>query len=328
MKIRVLTRTDVKRAVGMVEAISTVREAFVQLSLGQAVVPQRIPLALERGTALFMPAFLPRSGSLGIKLVSVFAGNQDLKLPTIHALVVLIDSVTGIPKAVMDGMYLTALRTGAASGVATDLFSRAESQVAAVFGAGRQGRSQIQAVCAVRNIRSVQVYDTNATAARDFVREMRNSGPPVPEEIRTAGGPGEALREADIVCTATTSLRPVFDDVDVSAGVHINAVGSYTPQMQEIPSLTVARSSVFVDSLSACLEEAGDLIIPIRSGEISKAHIRGEIGEVASGRKSGRRSPEEVTLFKSVGVAVQDAAVADRALTLAENLGLGTEIEI
>jgi ornithine cyclodeaminase len=332
-KLRVLSGADVRLAVTMAEAIEAVREAYVQLSSGQAVVPLRTPVPVREGreragVTLFMPAYLSSSEALGAKIVSVFPGNVHHGLPTIHALVVVVDAETGRPVAVMDGTYLTALRTGAASGVATDLLARRDVHTAAIFGAGAQARTQLEAICAVRTVERVWVYDSDHGAAAGYAAEMSRRGGHIPGALRVAGSPAEAVREAGVICTATTSAQPVFDDADVQPGTHINGIGSYTPHMQEVPAATVARARVVVDSRSASLAEAGDLLIPLAQGLIGQDHIAGEIGEIAAGRVAGRTAAEEITFFKSVGVAVQDVAVAQLVLRRAAERGLGTEVEL
>jgi alanine dehydrogenase len=330
MKIKILSRDDVAQAVTMAEAIKAVKKAFIQLSSGNAEVPLRtqIPVRKRNATTLFMPAYLTQSDSMGAKIVSVFPNNQRRGLPTIHALVIVVDAKTGQPLAAMDGTYLTALRTGAASGLATDLLARKDSRVAAIFGAGTQSRTQLEAVCTVRDIERVWVYDVKPRVARAYVKEMKVRGKPFPQDIRVAQSSKQALHEADVVCTATTSFRPVFADGSLKLGVHINGVGSYTPEMQEIPARTVVRSKVVVDSREASLAEAGDLIISIDGGLITNKNIHGEIGDIASGKIPGRESVEETTFFKSVGLAVQDVAVAELVLKRAEELGLGLEVDI
>lgn len=330
MKLKVLSRSDVIQAVSMAEAIKAVKKGFIQLSMEQAQVPLRtqIPVTKRSGVTLFMPAYLMKSETIGAKIVSVFPNNRRRGLPTIHALVIVVDAKTGQPLAAMDGTYLTALRTGAASGLATDLLARKDSRVVAIFGAGTQARTQLEAVCTVRDIEKAWVFDVRTRIARAFVREMKEKGSPIPADIRVAQTKKQALREADVVCTATTSFRPVFADSDLKLGVHINGVGSYTPEMQEVPARTVVRSKVVVDSREASLAEAGDLIISIDGGLISNKNIHGEIGDVAAGKVPGRESEEETTFFKSVGLAVQDVAVAERVLQRAEELGLGLDVEL
>jgi ornithine cyclodeaminase len=330
MKLRILSGDDVRQAVTMADAIEAVRKAYVQLSAGQAVVPLRtpVPVARRSGITLFMPAYLTSSDALGAKIVSVFPGNVEHGLPTIHAVVIVVDAETGRPTAVMDGTYLTALRTGAASGVATDLLARPDASVAAIFGAGVQARTQLEAICTVRPIKKVRVYDAVSDRTAAYVAEMRARGRPIPADISAAVSPAEAVRDADVICAATTSKSPVLDDADLKPGVHINGVGSYTPEMQEIPAATVKRARVVVDSRTASLAEAGDLLIPLQAGLIGEDDIHGEIGQVAAGRISGRQSREEVTFFKSVGLAVQDVSVADLILQRAAQRGLGIEVEI
>jgi alanine dehydrogenase len=329
MKIRVISGREVAQAVKMKEAIEAVKNAFIDLSLRKAHVPLRTHISARRGgSTLFMPAYLFESGSLAVKIVSVFPRNTENELPTIHALVVVLEAETGRPLALMEGTYLTALRTGAASGLATQLLARKECRVAAIFGAGTQSRTQLEAVCTVRELEKIWVYDIDQNRAQTFRREMKARSQTIPENILVADSPSRAVREADLICTATTSNIPVFEDVDLKGGVHINGIGSYTPDMQEIPAETVRRAKVVVDSREAALAEAGDVIIPLKEGIISEDHIHGEIGEVASGTVAARESEEELTFFKSVGNAVQDVAVASLVLQRSEELGLGETVDI
>lgn len=330
MKLRVLRREDVQQAISMTQAIEAVKGAFAQLSGGRANVPLRtqLPVPQHDGVTLFMPAYLEETNSLAVKIVSVFPNNLDQGLPTIHALVIVVDAATGQPIAAVDGTYLTALRTGAASGAATDLLARSDAQRVAIFGAGTQGRTQLQAVCEVRQVAKVWVYDTVRARAEQYAAEMRQKGGKIPTNIEVADSPADAVAGADIICTATTSSTPVFHDASLKPGVHINGIGSYTPQMQEIDEATVARAKIVVGSRSACLAETGDLIIPLGKGLISESDIHAELGEIVLGWKPGREAEEEVTFFKSVGNAVQDAAVARLALLAATEKGLGIQVEL
>jgi alanine dehydrogenase len=325
--LHILSREDVRQALPMREAIEAMKGAFAQLSTGQADVPLRVALDVPRhnGVTLFMPAYLSADDQMAVKIVSVFNDNPAQGLPLIHALVVVVDATTGRPAAVMDGTALTALRTGAASGAATDLLARQDAHTAVVFGAGAQGRTQLEAVCAVRPIREAWVYDVAPQQAAAYADEMsqRLSLP-----VSIAETPAQAVRQADVICTATTASSPVFDDADVRPGTHINAVGAYTPQMQEVPPETVLRARVVIDHREASLAEAGDLLIPLQQGLITEAHIYAELGEIVAGHKPGRASPDEITLFKSVGVAVQDVAAAGAVLEAAQRLGLGTEVSL
>jgi len=325
MDIRVLSADDLRAAITMAEAIEAVAGGFAQLSAGRAVVPLRTSLSAAAGTSLFMPAYLPDSRTTTLKVVSVYPDNRLLGLPTIMAVVAVLDADTGRPLALMDGTYLTALRTGAASGAATDLLARKEARVLGLFGAGAQGRTQLEAVCTVRAIEEVKVFDPNRDAAHRLVAEMAGMKP-VPRRIIISESPTQTVKDADVVVTATTSRQPVFDGTQIGPGTHINAIGAYTPEMREIDENVVGKAKIVVDSREGCLAEAGDLIMAIQSGVISETDIYAELGEVISGLKSGRESDREITLFKSVGTAVQDAAVARAALDRAEERGLGTVV--
>jgi len=322
--IRILTQEEVRQALPMSRAIEAVKDAFAQLSAGQADVPLRASLDVPRhnGVTLFMPAYLAGDDAMAMKIVSVFNDNPGKGLPLIHALVVVVDAETGAPEAVMDGTYLTALRTGAASGAATDVLARQDARAAAIIGAGAQGRTQLEAVCAVRTIEEAWVYDVDRKRAETMAAEMRER---IAASIEVAETPAQAVRRADVICTATTSSNPVFDDADVQPGTHINAIGAYTPEMQEIPAETVLRARVVIDHHEAALAEAGDLLIPMEAGMMSVDHIHAELGEIIAGGKVGRQGEDEVTLFKSVGVAVQDVAAAGAVLEAAREAGLGTE---
>ncbi len=327
MKLRLLSADDVRRALPMAEAVEAIKAAFAQLSRGRATVPVRTPVQVpaHNGVTLFMPAYLADDDQMAVKIVSVFNDNPAQGLPLIHALVVVVDAATGRPVAAMDGTYLTALRTGAVSGAATDLLARPDARTAAILGAGAQGRTQLEAVCAVRPIERAWVFDVDKERASAYAAEMsaRLSLP-----VHVAASPAEALRDADVVCTATTATAPVFADADLKPGVHINAIGAYTPEMQEIPAETVVRAKVVVDQREASMAEAGDLLIPMGQGLITADHIHAELGEIVTGLKPGRTSDDEVTLFKSVGVAVQDVAAAGRVLAAAERLGLGVQVTL
>lgn len=323
----ILTRDDVQKALPMSQAIEAVKDAFAQLWAGQADVPLRTSLDVphHHGVTLFMPAYLHDDDAMALKIVSVFNDNPSKGLPLIHALVIVVDAESGAPEAVMDGTYLTALRTGAASGAATDVLAREDAHVAAIFGAGAQGRTQLEAICAVRPIEEVWVCDIEREKAERLAEDMSKVLAP---SLNVAKTPAQALRRADVVCTATTSSTPVFDDADVQPGTHINAIGAYTPQMQEIPPETVLRAKVVVDHHQAALAEAGDLLIPIEQGLMSAEHIYAELGEIITGGRAGRETVDEITLFKSVGVAVQDVAAARAALEAAHGSALGTDVAL
>jgi alanine dehydrogenase len=334
MKIRILSAADVKKALPMAEAIEGMKEAFAQLSIGQAEVPLRSRVEvkafssnLSRGTTLVMPAHLQRSKALAVKIVSVFPHNPALNLPLIHGLVLVLAAETGRPLALMEGGVLTAVRTGAGSGAATDLLARPDAAVVTIIGSGVQARTQLEAVCTVRSIEEVRVYSIDGDHAAAFAAEMTGVGP-IPRRIVVAGSAETAVTGADIICAATTSSTPVFPGSALKPGAHVNGVGSYTPIMQEVDGETIRRSLVVVDSKSAVLAEAGDLIIPIRQGLIDESHIHAELGEIVLGVKNGRSSPDQITYFKSVGVAVQDAIAGQIAYANALAHDLGAVVEL
>ena len=323
----ILNANEVRKALPMKECIAAMKAAYAALSAGRAEVPLRalLPVPPHEGVSLIMPAFVDADQeALAIKVVSVFPKNREMALPIIHAAVLVLDAKTGAPRALLEGGTLTAIRTGAASGAATDFLSRLDSSTAAIFGAGVQGRTQLEAICTARDIETVWIYDPDTLQAEQFVREAAGQGA-IPDDLRVAPTPEQAIAEADIICTATTSTSPVFPDRAIKPGVHINGVGSYTLEMIEIPPQTAGRAKIFVDSRQAVLEEAGELVAAIIQHLISPDDLT-ELGDVVNGEAPGRQDNQQVTFFKSVGVAVQDTMAAQLALANAEKMGLGQEV--
>lgn len=317
-----LNAQQVRTCLPMPLAINAMRDAFIALSDGSAVVPPRIHTTIGNGdTALFMPVYLPQQGQFAVKVVAVNAGNRERNLPLIHALVLVNDATTGKPLAIMDGGSLTAIRTGAASGLATDLLARPDSTVAAIFGAGAQGRTQLEAVCVVRPIDTAYIFDMRTDLIANFIDDMTTQ---LGIDIRP--GTTDHIAQADVICTATTSGSPVFDADHVSPGTHINAVGSYKPNMQELPGQLLANAGLFTDSTAVSIAETGDLKIPLDQGIITIDDIA-EIGQLAEGRVHGRTSDSEVTIFKSVGNAIQDLSAAGMVIERARDLGLGVILD-
>lgn len=326
-KIRILSEEDIRRALPMKEAVAAMKEVFQAVSAGRVTMPTRthIDIPAHNGTALFMPSYADGFGKIGLKVVNIFPANPKKGLPSIQGIVCLLDGPTGRPLAVLNGTFLTALRTGAASGAATDLLARPDAETVAILGAGVQGRTQLAAMGAVRPVKKVWIYDIVKETAVRFAREME---PVLAVEIVVAESSREALQYADIVCTATVSSTPVFADADTGPGMHINAIGSYQPDVQEIPEQTVLRSLLIVDHRESVLQETGDLLIPMKKGHMLDTHIRAELGEILAGKVVGRTSDQEVTLFKSVGIAVQDLAAATRVFERAEIEGLGAMVPL
>lgn len=303
------------------------KTAFAQLSTGKGQVPlrSRLDVPAYRGVSLFMPAYLRESHQVAVKVVSVFGENPKRGLPVIHGLVLLLEEETGRPLCLLEGGSLTAIRTGAGSGAATDLLARPDAKVVAIIGSGVQARTQLEAVCTVRSIEEVRVYSPTQAHAETFAQEMAGQGP-IPAYIQVMTDADSAVLGADIVCTATPAPKPVFNGRSLAPGTHLNAVGSFTPAMIELDETTILRSLVVVDSRESVLEEAGELITLLQQGIITPDHIHAELGEIVAGLKPGRTSPDQITFFKSCGVAVQDAAAAHIAWQNALTHNLGSRV--
>ncbi len=324
-QLLILSATDLRSALPMSDAIAAMRTAFAALARGEAAMPERLHIDVDTppGTALFMPCSLQGLGVMGIKTVTLFSENRAKNLPLLQGIYTLFDATTGSPLAVLDAATLTALRTGAVSGLATDLLARSDATRAAIFGAGVQGRTQLEAVCAVRAIESARVFDPSEEAAECFATEMSER---LEIDVARAETPAAAVRDADVICAATVASTPVFDHADLPPGVHINAVGSYKPRVQEISADTVVNSLLVVDHRESTLAETGDLIIPLQEGRIMHDHIRTELGELVLGNATGRETPADITLFKSVGVAVQDLVAAHSAVKNSRAAGIGQTV--
>jgi ornithine cyclodeaminase/alanine dehydrogenase-like protein (mu-crystallin family) len=326
MNIHVFSGDDVAAVLSMKAAIDLMRHAFVQLSAGEAHVPLRTRIDAEKTgcRVLIMPGHLPRNSSVGLKIVSIQDRNPARSLPSIQGLMMVIDDDTGEPVAMMDAERLTAIRTGAASGLATDLLALANSSVAAIFGSGPQAETQLEAIAEVRNLDVAYVYSRRPESAEKFAERMSSR---LNIRVVRADSPAE-LRNADIICTATTSTDPVFDANNIKPGAHVNAIGSFSPDTIEVPRELVARAIVVVDQRDACLQEAGELVQTIQAGLMQAGDVRTELGEIAAGKAKGRLSPSDITLFKSVGNAVQDVAAASYVLKNAADQNLGTIVTL
>ncbi|MCB0717001.1 MAG: ornithine cyclodeaminase family protein [Bacteroidetes bacterium] len=328
---RILRRGDVERLLTMREVVEWMREAFGSISDGVARVPVRgfLDLPDSRDGLLTMPAWQPNPPRYAVKLISLHEKNPAMGLPFAHATVVVIDSSTGELKGIIEGELLTAIRTGAGSGLATDLLARDNAHTVVVVGAGRQAATQLEAVSVVRAIDECHVVTRSRETGERFAAEMADK---LGLRIRWIGRDdprsSDVLRAADVVCTATNSSTPVLSADELSPGVHINGVGSHRPDMAELPADLIVSSRVFVDQREACLKEAGDIMQPIESGLITADDLAGELGEVVLGRVAGRTSDEQRTVFKSVGNGVQDLVTAVRLLEKAERDGAGLEVDL
>jgi ornithine cyclodeaminase/alanine dehydrogenase len=306
-----LKDSDVERLVSMGDAIEVVEEAFAQLARGRAEMPERLTMILREGSILLMPCHLEGFEIATTKIVSVYPDNPRRGLPTTTAWLIVNDPQTGVVEALMEATYLTALRTGAVTAVAARYLAPPGSRVAAVIGCGVQGRFQAWALSEAFKLESIWAYDISKGRRKGFVEEM---GERLDVEVLEAESAGEAVRDADIVATATTSKEPVIHREQLRDEVHISAIGSFIPDHRELDTETVREAKLVVDSREAALKEAGDIILPLREGAITEEHIYAELGELVIGLKPGRVEGDGITVFKSVGLAIQDSAVAHLVL--------------
>lgn len=337
----ILGRPDILKAVDWNETVEVVGQAFAALASGRAKVPLRTHFSLENqaGLLLLMPGAIeapaasgetsPQSDQLAVKLVSIFNRNPARGLPLIYGLVTLFEADTGRPLALLEGATLTAVRTGAAGGVAAKYLATPNPERLALFGTGAQAETQLKATLAVfaASIEEVRIVGRDRSKAESFARRMAAETGVL---VLVAASPVEALAGAEIVVTATTSYTPLFEDSMLAPGAHINGIGSYQPIMREVPGETVARSRLVVDAREAALSEAGDVVIPLQEGLFTSSHIYAELGEIVLGQQPGRAGfePGEISFFKSVGNAAQDVALAAHIYRKARSLGIGTEVEM
>ncbi|MDQ6883059.1 MAG: ornithine cyclodeaminase family protein [Candidatus Dormibacteraeota bacterium] len=329
MDVLVLSAADVMHLLPMRDCIRVVREALAALARGKAIVPLRTVMRLPDGSGFLgvMPGYLGsdegREAALGMKAVCVFPGNSARGIDTHQGAVVLFDQETGQLAALMDGATVTAIRTAAVSGVATDLLARKDAGALAILGAGVQARTHLEAIGAVRNLTKVRVWSRDPGHVARFVKEARGT---YRGRIDAAGTAEEAVRGADIVVTVTASPQPIISRAWIKDDAHINAVGASIPTAREIDSETMTAARLFVDRRESALNEAGDVLIPMREGAFGPDHIEAELGEVIIGKHAGRRSSGELTLFKSLGIAVEDVATAAYIVARAKETGVGQKV--
>jgi alanine dehydrogenase len=326
MKTLLLARKDIESFFTMKMCMDAVEKAFAGLARGNANMPQRTPIALpeKSGLALFMPAHIKDLGALGAKIVTVYHQNvQKHRLPAVLGTIILLDEETGFPIAIMDGGFITAMRTGAVSGVATKHMARHDASVGIIFGTGVQAFTQVLAVHEARPIRKLLVWSIDAVDVRKAFADRITQKTGIP--VALAEEPAAGVRQADIVVLATSAAEPIVDGSWFAPGTHINAVGSHTPKMRELDSGSIQRSRVVCDLTEACKAEAGDFIMPAQAGEWSWDKVAGNLGDVVLGKVPGRTSPGDITLFKSVGLAIQDVSAARAVYDEAVRQGIGTE---
>jgi ornithine cyclodeaminase len=322
-----LSEADIVRVLPMNDLLETMQRSLVEFSSKRVQQPLRtvIEVGDQKSFLGVMPAYIAGSGALGTKLVTVFGSNAAVGLPSHLATIVLLDSSTGALLAVMDGRYITEARTAAVSAVATKLLARPEAGTLGLIGTGVQARSHLEALGYVRPLREVRVWSPNGAHRERFVREMQ---PRTRARLLAAASAREAVDDAELVVLASAACEPVLFSDWISDGTHICAVGACRPDQREMDTALVRRARVFVDSRSGALSEAGDIVIPMKEGAFDEAHIAGEIGDLAAGRLRGREGDRQVTLFKSLGMAVEDVAAAHLAYTRARERGVGKLIEI
>lgn len=324
----VLSKEDIQDCFTMKEAIEADKEALRLYTEGKTQVPLRVNLNLEEqnGQSLFMPAYSGgEEPSLGVKIVSVYPDNYKKGLPNLPATMIVLNPETGVVDAIVDGTYLTQLRTGAVQGAATDMLANKEVEIGALIGTGGQAESQLEAMLTVREFKQINVYDRDIERAEAFCETVAKQHPTV--TFKATKTPKETVTDADVITTVTTSRMPTFDAVDVKKGAHINGVGSYTPVMKEIPAeiIKVADTIIF-DTTEGVMAEAGDFIDPIKDGVVTEEAYTGELGQLVLGQIEGRQSVDDITIFKTVGSAVLDSVTAQKIVDKARELGLGKEI--
>lgn len=322
-----LSEKQVQSLIDIAELISTLENAHVQYSTGKAVMPVRlvVPLPQIQGRITSMPGFLNENKALGMKVVTYFQENPRRNLPAILGTILLFSAETGKLIAVMDGSYVTAIRTACASAMATKALANAETPVLGILGAGVQARAHIEALTQVKKIERIKIYSPSGASAAGIKKDLE---PAMTIAIEATASAEDAVRDVDLLVTGSTAKEPIVKSAWLKAGVHINAVGSHRPDHREIDGATVARAKVVVDSREAIMAECGDILLAIKEQAISENHVHGEIGEVIAGTKPGRMSASEVTLYKSVGIAIQDVATANLVYRKALKRGVGTNVEI
>jgi len=322
-----LSEKEVASLIDVDELIAALEQAHVQYSTGKAVMPVRlvVPLAQIQGRITSMPGYLNEDKALGMKVVTYFQDNPKRGLPAILATIMLFSSETGKMIAAMDGTYITTIRTACASAMATKVLANAQAPELGILGAGVQARAHIEALARVRKLERIKIYSPSGTSAAKIKSEMeRQVGVP----IEVAASAEAAVREVDLLVTVTTAKEPIVKAEWLKPGVHINAVGSHRPDLRELDGATLAQSKVVVDSREAIMGECGDILLALKEKSVGENVIHGEIGEVLAGAKAARAKASEITIYKSVRIAIQDVATAQLVYRKALESKTGTNVEI
>lgn len=323
-----LSREDIKKVFTMKDAIEADKKAFQLVVEGKCDAPLRtnIQAPKHEGCFLFMPAYVEEMDTASLKIINIFPHNIDNGIPSSPAQVLLIDGKTGIVIAVLDGTYVTQLRTGAASGAAFDVLARKDARIGALIGTGGQAATQLEAMLAARDIKEVRVFDLNYDRTKEFADRMQEELASYGAKIVAAKTSDEAVEGADLLITVTPSSKPVFDASKVKEGATISCVGAYQPHMQEMdPAILTRASKIYFDSKEAVLSESGDILIPLEQGTITEEDFTGDLGNVIKGDLAGRENEEEIIVFETVGVATQDLVAARTIYDKAVEAGVGIE---
>ena len=327
MKVLIANQNEVTQLLPMSECIEVISDALKMLAGGDGILPLRTKLVLPDGQNLMalMPSYMGGIQSVGVKVIAAFPSNYGTGYDTHQGVVILFDTQYGLLRAILDCTSITAIRTAAASGVATRLLSREDAGDLAIIGAGTQAHTHLEAMLNVRKIRRVRVYSLPREGAYEFAeRESKRHG----IEVEVKETAQEAVEGADIICTTTTATEPVVEGAWISPGAHINSVGAFTPTTRELDSAAVVNARLYVDRRESTLNEAGEFLIPKSEGLINDDHIVAELGEVLLGKAPARQTLSEITLFKSLGISIEDLAAAHYVLEKAHKTNAGTWLEI
>jgi ornithine cyclodeaminase len=324
---RLLTEQHVHSLLPMNDLIAAMESALAKFSSGEVLQPVRTVLTVGAAKSYYglMPAYIPSPASMGAKIVTVFGENHDKGLPSHLATILLFDPDTGSLIAMMDGRFITEARTAAVSAVTARFLARPNASTLALIGSGVQARSHLEALTQVRQIADVRVWSPRPQSRRQFIDDM---SPRVPVPIHDCATAQAAVAGADLIVIATASKTPVVESAWVSDGAHVMCVGACRPDQREMAPALVKRGRLFVDSRAAALVESGDVVMNIADKLFDASHLRGEIGELVLGRIAGRASDADVTIFKSLGMAVEDVVAADLVFRRASETGAGTELTL
>ena len=328
----ILNKEEIQKCLPMKEAIEVCKKSLKDYSENKTNIPLRINLPVEKynGQALFMPGKISSNEEkVGIKIVSVYPNNAQYNLPSVPSTVLMIDSKTGIVNGLLDGTYLTALRTAALQGAATDILARKDSKIATLIGTGGQAFEQARALLTVRNLEELRVVGRNFEKTKKFVEKLKNELSEFSTNILAYEHANEAVKDSDIITTVTTSTTPTFDAKYVKDGTHINGIGSFTPDMIELPTELINKNNkIYFDTNDGVLSEAGDILLPLDNELITKNDFKGELGDLVLNPAIGRENNNEITIFKSVGTAVLDIACGYEIISKAQELNLGTKVDM